>query len=168
MRTVCTPSATATVMTFGSRFDLIMLMSPLRSSRALGNALKARHSLAAEILFKVAVGEVGDPHCRLVLVAFSDDDARTALDQFAEAVPAARDCREAGMQRNQGGGGSQGGDERRVAGDGPADDGAQHDAQDDVERRRLAHKASLVETNHGHRGTASGRSWRRLFTGTVS
>ena len=54
MRTVCTPSPTAIVMTFGSRFDLINADIVVALESCLGNALKARHSMAAEILFKVA------------------------------------------------------------------------------------------------------------------
>jgi hypothetical protein len=104
--------------------------------------------VVTKIISKVAVGGLSDPHCRLVLVAPQTmTRGRPALYPLAKAMPAVCKRRQDGMEGDQGGGGSQGGNQRRVAGDGPADDGAHHDAQHHVERRGLAHEALLALAN---------------------
>jgi hypothetical protein len=72
---------------------------------------------------------------------------RRPLYHLAKAMPAPCNRHQDGMQGDQGGGGSQGRTQRRVAGDGTSDDGAHHDAQHHVERRGLAHEARLAPAN---------------------
>src|SRR4051794_30605814 len=116
--------------------------SLLGSASALAPCRGARAG-SPSILVEVVLGDVGPAHRLALGPAVADEEARFALHQVAEAVrpkgcpgetPVDGDERRARRERRE---------ERRVAGDGAAHDRAEHDAEDHVERGRMAHEALL-------------------------
>ena len=78
----------------------------------------------------------------------ANDDLRMAFDGPAEPMPSHRQPRDQRVHRQQRGAGAERGKERGVSRDGAAHDRAEHNAEDDVERRSAAHEAFLAEPHH--------------------
>jgi hypothetical protein len=108
-------------------------------------------SRCTEGLVEVHPGDVALPHRGAVDISIFDEQDRMAFDERTEPVEVIGEGRQQPMQRDEDKAGEPGREKPRCVRDGAAHDRADHDCDDEVERRPLAQQPFVPKANDCHR-----------------